>query len=207
MKVLACTLILTFLAALSLHVFMFMLLFFVCFLGRACILKLCKLLVHCGFEQDQYMGSMAVLCKFWLLSCTYVFMHAENTRLSFWNYGISALAVGGRDSSVVRVLYLWSKGHRFESWQEGQENSFPGSTFLSISLPVTTVACKRSWSFCQKWRWQVTAKHACAPCMWLCMKWCDMVHGYMVYTKCNKMAAVSHVTSHVTNKQHCKYTT
>ena len=32
-------------------------------------------------------------------------------------------------------------------------------------------ACKRSPSFCQKCRGQVTAKYACALCMWLCMKW------------------------------------
>ena len=32
---------------------------------------------------------------------------------------------------------------------------------------VTTVACKRSQSFCQKCRWQVTAKHTYALPMWL----------------------------------------
>ena len=36
---------------------------------------------------------------------------------------------------------------------------------------VTAVARKRSRSFCQKRRWQVTAKHACTLRMWLCMKW------------------------------------
>ena len=36
---------------------------------------------------------------------------------------------------------------------------------------VTTAACKRSWSFCQKCRWQVTAKHTYILHMWLCMKW------------------------------------
>ena len=36
---------------------------------------------------------------------------------------------------------------------------------------VTSVARKRSRSFCQKRRWQVTAKHAYSLCMWLCMKW------------------------------------
>ena len=44
---------------------------------------------------------------------------------------------------------------------------------------VTTVACKRSLSFCQKCSWQVTAKHAYTLRMWLCMKW----HGCMVYTE------------------------
>ena len=67
---------------------------------------------------------------------------------------------------------------------------------------VTTVAHKRSRSFCQNCRWQVTAKHAYTLCMWLCMKW----HGawlYGVHRTCAKMAAVSCGTSH----QRCKYTT
>ena len=34
---------------------------------------------------------------------------------------------------------------------------------------VTAVAHTRSQSFCQKCMWQVTAKHACTLCMWLCM--------------------------------------
>ena len=34
-----------------------------------------------------------------------------------------------------------------------------------------------------------------------------MGHGYTVYTENTEMAAVSHGTSHVTAKQHCKYTT
>ena len=52
-------------------------------------------------------------------------------------------------------------------------------TLISVSIPppVTTVACKRSWSFCQKCRWQVTAKHTYTLCMWLCMKW----HGAWLY--------------------------
>ena len=36
---------------------------------------------------------------------------------------------------------------------------------------VTAVARKRPRSFCQKRRWQVTAKHAYTLRMWLCMKW------------------------------------
>ena len=45
---------------------------------------------------------------------------------------------------------------------------------------VTATALERSRSFCQKYRWQVTAKHAYTlRIMWLCMMW----HGYMVYTE------------------------
>ena len=59
------------------------------------------------------------------------------------------------------------------------------------------VARKRSGSFCQKCRWQVTAKHACTLRMWLCMKWRDMVHGCTVYTEHAETAAVWGGTSYV----------
>ena len=72
---------------------------------------------------------------------------------------------------------------------------------------VMAVECKSSQSLCQKSRWQVTAKCAFILCTWFCMKWRDMVHGCMVYTECAKTAAVSPSASHVTTKQHCKYTT
>jgi len=60
---------------------------------------------------------------------------------------------------------------------------------------VTTVARKSSRSFCQKCRWQVTAKHAYTLRVWLCMKW----HGawlYGVHRICVETAAVSCGTSH-----------
>ena len=48
---------------------------------------------------------------------------------------------------------------------------------------VTAVTRKRSRSFCQKCRWQVTAKEASTLRMWFWMKWhCKHVHGCMVYT-------------------------
>ena len=60
---------------------------------------------------------------------------------------------------------------------------------------VATVACKRSQSFCQKCRWQVTAKHVHTLRMWL--SWSDMVHGCMVYTERTKTDAVLCGISHV----------
>ena len=42
---------------------------------------------------------------------------------------------------------------------------------------VTAVARKRPRSFCQKCRWQVTAKQGYTLRMWLCMKW----HGAWLY--------------------------
>ena len=47
---------------------------------------------------------------------------------------------------------------------------------------VTAVACKRSGSFCQTCRWQITAKHACTLCMWLCIKW-QSAWLYVVHIK------------------------
>ena len=83
-----------------------------------------------------------------------------------------------RDSSVVWAPDSWLKGCRFESLQERRESFlFHGQlsvlTLISVSSStlVTAVACKRSQSFCQKCRWQVTAKHTCTLRMSLCMKW------------------------------------
>ena len=59
----------------------------------------------------------------------------------------------------------------------------------------STVARKRPRSFCQKCRWQVTAKHSYTLRMWLCMEW----HGawlYGVHRTCAEKAAVSCGTSH-----------
>ena len=47
----------------------------------------------------------------------------------------------------------------------------------TLTYHVTTGARKRPRSFCQKCRWQVTAKYACTLRMWLCMKW----HGVWFY--------------------------
>ena len=61
--------------------------------------------------------------------------------------------------------------------------------------PVTAVAHKRSRSFCQKCRWQVTAKHAYTLHMWFCMKWLG-AWLYGVHRICTETAAVSRGTSH-----------
>ena len=39
------------------------------------------------------------------------------------------------------------------------------------------------------------------------LEWCGVVHGCMVYTDHAEIAAVPCGTSHVTTKQHCRYTT
>ena len=58
---------------------------------------------------------------------------------------------------------------------------------------VTTVACKRSWSFFQKYRWQVTLNlHAPYVCSFA---WSVVVNGYMVYTEHAETAEVPCGTS------------
>ena len=112
------------------------------------------------------------------------------------------LTWGGGDSSVVRALDSWLKvAGSNPCWNSGRI-FFSRVDFLCWLLfrypfhpRVTTVARKRSRSFCQKCRWQVTAKHAHTLRMWLCMKW----HGawlYGVHRTCAETAAVSCGTSH-----------
>ena len=86
------------------------------------------------------------------------------------------MTAGGGDSSVVRAPDSWLKGRGFESLLERRENFllFSRVDFLCWLLfrypfhpRVTTVARKKSRSFCQKCRWQVTAKHAYTLRMWI----------------------------------------
>ena len=97
-----------------------------------------------------------------------------------------------RDWKVAGSNPCWSGGRIFFSWVD----FLCWLLFRYLFRPcITAVARKRSWSFCQKCRWQVTAKHAYTLCMWLCMKW----HGawlYGVHKTCAEMAAVSCGTSH-----------
>ena len=82
---------------------------------------------------------------------------------------------GSGNTSVVGAPDSWLKGRGFESLRERRENSFfSGVNFLCWLLfwylfhhRVTAVARKRSRSFCQKYRWQVTAKHAHTLRVWL----------------------------------------
>ena len=116
-----------------------------------------------------------------------------NISISGYNYYKNALRVTccsshhlrriwGGDSSVVRAP---------DSRLKGRGIFFSRVDFLCWLL----FRYKRSRSFCQKCRWQVTAKHAYTLRMWLCMKW----HGawlYGVHRTCAEMAAVSCGTSH-----------
>ena len=72
-----------------------------------------------------------------------------------------------RDTVLARAPDSRSKACEFESWQEQRQNFFLQSqlyVLTHIRCPfhprVTAVARKRPRSFCQKYRWQVTPKHA-----------------------------------------------
>ena len=70
---------------------------------------------------------------------------------------------------------------------------------ISLSVPPpgpSAIAYKRTRSFCQRCRWQVTATYACTLHMYALHE-ADMVHGCNVYTERAEMAAVSRGTSHV----------
>ena len=68
---------------------------------------------------------------------------------------------------MVRAPDPRLKGRRFESLQERRENSLLRGQLSVLTLfrypfhpRAIAIARKRSRSFCQKCRWQVTAKHA-----------------------------------------------
>ena len=122
----------------------------------------------------------------------------ERKKLLYWQLGAGIaqwLERWTRDWKVTGSNPCWSGGRIF----------FSRVSFLCWLLfwypfhpCVTAVAHKRPQSFCQKCRWQVTAKHACTLCMWFCMKW----HGawlYGVHRICTEMAAISCGTSHASS--------
>ena len=88
---------------------------------------------------------------------------------------------GSGDSSVVRASDSWLKGRGLSPCRSGWWIFFSVVNFLCWPLfrylfhpRVPAVTRKRTRSFCQKCRWQVTAKHACTLRTWLCMKWGDI---------------------------------
>ena len=114
---------------------------------------------------------------------------------------------GGNVSDIAGAGIAQWVEQRTRDWKVADSNPcrrifFPRVDFLCWFLfwhpfhpRVTAVARKRSRSFCQKRRWQVTAKHAYTLRMWLCMKW----YGawlYGVHKTCAETAAVSCGTSH-----------
>ena len=102
-----------------------------------------------------------------------------------WNVAGSNPCRNGGGFFFSRVKFLWWRLFRYP-----------------FHPRVTAVARKRSRSFCQKRRWQVTVKHAYTLRMWLCMK----CHGAWLYgvhkTRRDDSSFMWHQPC-----QRCKYTT
>ena len=59
--------------------------------------------------------------------------------------------------TLINVFYACTR-ERSSLWSTSCADSYFGIR----SIPCyRAVACKRTWSFCQRCRWQVTAKHTC----------------------------------------------
>ena len=110
------------------------------------------------------------------------------------------------DSSAVRASDSWSKAPGFESRQERRERfllqgQLSVLTLISVSVPprVTAVALKWFRSFCQKCRWQVTAKHTYTLPNWCMVEWCTQNMRRNGSNSCG--------TSHATTEELYQYTT
>ena len=87
---------------------------------------------------------------------------------------------------IAQWLERWSHDQKVSGFSPGRSgrrlffsrvNSPCRVSFWCLFHPnVTAAASKKSSSFCQKCRWQVTTKHACILRMWLSMKGHDGTH-------------------------------
>ena len=96
--------------------------------------------------------------------------------LSLFSFSPYQLLLVNLGSGIAQWLERWTcdwKVWGLNPCRSGGRIFFPRVNFLCSYFGIcsTAVARKRSWSFCQKCRWQVTAKHTYTLRMWLCMKW------------------------------------
>ena len=117
---------------------------------------------------------------------------AEGFKISQFDWSFSSDIKWHHGSEGVKLCYRFQTPlgagiaqwleHRTRDWKvEGSNPCWNGGRiffsrvdflcWLLFRYPfhprVTTVARKKSWSFCQKCRWQVTAKHAYTSRMWI----------------------------------------
>ena len=96
------------------------------------------------------------------------------------------LLMGSGDSSVVRVPDLWSKGRRFKSLLERQENfllhgQLSVLTLISVSIPPLCYHSSKDPSHSAKSAGGRLQLNTHTP--YICgFAWSDMEHGCMVYT-------------------------
>ena len=132
-----------------------------------------------------------------------------------WGAGI---AVGCWHSSVVEHGLVIKRSQVQVPVGAAGEFTSLGSTFcvdsyFGICSPppppcphhVTAAAHKRALSYCQKYKWQVTAEYTRILHIWLQIKWhSTLVHGWHgVHRMCTEIPGVSIDTRHVATKQRC----
>ena len=86
------------------------------------------------------------------------------------------------------------------------ESTFCGDSYFGIRSTLCNYSStQKTPAILPKVQVQLINKHAYILRVWLCMKYCDMVHG-IVYTDHAETAVVSRGTSHVTTEQRRMYT-
>ena len=133
--------------------------------------------------------------EFYLLASHFIFFSSQSNYQNFFKLKSSLNHSSVHYSNIqfiaIHILLFKNQEYSFVLCKHRKFKLFR----YPLHPRVTAVARKRSRSFCQKCRWQVTAKHTYTLRMWLCMMW----HGaslYGVHRTCAETAAVSCGTSH-----------
>ena len=126
----------------------------------------------CEFHTTLQLPSTATHAS-WNWKCHWHQQETKDPGLLKGNTGSQTLAGGGIAQWLERRTRDWKVAGSNPCWN-GRRIFFSRVDFLCWLLfrypfhpRVTTVARKKSQSFCQKCRWQVTAKHAYTLRMWL----------------------------------------
>ena len=165
-----------------------------------------------GFHIPLLVYSLS-LVMLYMCQC-HIWKHAGCQKLgNFWT-----LLIGKKEDWLSHFMLIWEIITTFvhsgqlalglkQIWLSGRIIVFSWVNFpcwLPFWYPfhpqVTTVACKRSWTFCQKNRWQVRAKHKYTLCMWLCMEWHCKPWCIVAWCTHNVHQGSSSFTSHVSTK-------
>ncbi len=118
----------------------------------------------------------------------YIYIYSKQEGVLFvfpmGSWGSSVVKCQSHDWKVMGL----SGGRIFFSWV----NFLCWLLFWYLFQPsVDAVACKRSQSFCKKFRWQVTAGRTCTLYRWLQMKWhYKLVHFVWFNRMCAETVAV-----------------
>ena len=137
-------------------------------------------------KHPQLALSFLYLHLFWF-ACVCVCVSFHRPMNNVWGHGTWGMEIAQWRADLVTER-LWSEYHQEQGDKfllQGQLAVLTLIQICSFHPYVATVACEKSWSFFQRCRWQVTAKHTCTLHMWLCIKWhCKLVYGFVVYAEC-----------------------